>query len=120
MAILTKNGSELFFEPFFKTFFHSSPLAVLEAEYDFNRGISIGTNLGDLAYFYRLLDLEPPPGSGDVGWNSDYLALDWAAAWVDFIHKPGITDDGKPYCEISYPMEPKPMDYYQDYDIPFK
>lgn len=120
MIISTTNGDVLFHEPFFDTFFRSSPLAVLEAEYEFNRSLSIGTNLGSLAYFYTYLKLKPPEDAENYGWNSDYLALEWASNWVDFIHKPGITKNGEAYCEISYPMDVKPMDYLQELDdIPF-
>lgn len=113
MTKYSGNGDSLFYESAFHTFFKSSPLAVLEAEYSFNRGLATNTSMGSLDYFYMYLNLEPPQGSNDLGWNYDYLALEWCSCWVDFVHSPKITEDGIPYIEISYPMEPKPMDYLE-------
>ena len=114
MVIYTKNGNDLFYEPYFKTFFRSSPLAVLEAEYDFNRSLATGTNLGGLDHLYFLLNLEPPKVSDKVGWCIDYLFDAWNATWVDFIHRPNINESGEPYCEINYPMEPQSMNYGEE------
>lgn len=106
-------GDQLFFEPECGVWFKSSPLAVLEAEYNFNRGLATCTCVGNLSYLYTYLSLIPPRKAENIGWNFDYLALEWNTVWVDFIHVPKITDDGIPYIEIQYPMEPKPMDYLE-------
>lgn len=113
MIKYTSNGDVLYLESHFHTFFKSSPLAVLEAEFSFNRGLATGTCLGNFSYLYQFLDLEPPEEANEVGWNYEYLVRDWCSTWVDFVHTPRITDDGKPYIEISYPMEPKPMDFLE-------
>lgn len=115
MIQYTPNGDSLYLESHFNVFFKSSPLAVLEAEFSFNRGLATGTILGNMKYFYDFLRLTPPPGAEEVGWNYDYMAQEWFSSWVDFVHRPMITDEGLPYIEISYPMEPKPMDYRNDY-----
>ena len=106
-------GDTLFYEPICKVWFKSSPMAVLEGEYNFNRGLATNTCLGNLEYLYLFFNLDAPEESKEIGWNYDYLALEWCSVWVDFIHVPRITDQGVPYIEINYPMEPKPMDYLE-------
>ena len=113
MTQYSGKGTQLFFEPACGVWFKSSPLAVLEAEYNFNRGLATGTSLGNMSYLYDYLYLDPPQKSVNIGWNYDYMIHDWNCLWVDFIHVPLITEDGVPYVEIQYPMEPKPMDYYE-------
>lgn len=113
MVKYTPNGDVLYLETHYNTFFKSSPLAVLEAEYSFNRGIGNGTCLPTFSYLYDYLDLDPPEGSDYIGWNYEYMASEFACTWVDFVHTPRITEDGRPYIEITYPMEPKPMDYLE-------
>ena len=90
-------------------------MAVLEAEFEFNRGISEGICMGEIARFYELLDLEPPDGAEEKGWNMEYLAAEWCGSWVDFMHRPKISMSGEPYCEITYPKAPMPMDYKIDF-----
>lgn len=113
----TKNGDILFRESFCGTFFKSSPLAVLEAEYEFNRKYALGEGDQSLALFYSLLDLEPPAQSKDIGWCYDYMGVEWETMWVDFIHRPRITKEGVPYTEIYYPIPPVSL-YYEE-DNPF-
>ena len=112
MTQYSGKGNHLYYEPLCGTWFKSSPLAVLGAAYNFNRGLATGTSLGNLKYLYDYLYLLPPRESENIGWNHEYLAWDWNSLWVDFIPVPKITEDGLPYIEIDYPMEPKPMDYY--------
>jgi len=113
----TKNGDILFRESFYGTFFKSSPLAVLEAEYEFNRKYTMGDGDGSLALFYRLLDLEPPDQSRGIGWCYDYMQVEWETIWVDFIHRPMMTKSGIPYTDIHYPIPPVSLFY--DANIPF-
>lgn len=117
MTKLTKNGDILFRESFCGTFFKSSPLAVLEAEYEFNRKYALGEGDESLALFYSLLDLEPPAQSKDIGWNYDYMGVEWETMWIDFIHRPKMTKEGVPYTEIYYPIPPVSL-YYEE-DNPF-
>ena len=113
MIQYTKNGNTLYYEPQFKTFFKSSPFAVSNAIIRFLRGVVTGTMLPTFKYWYESLDLEPPEGSEELGWNYDYLCREWASLWIDILQIPRLTDDGVPYQELSYPMEPKPMDYLE-------
>lgn len=109
----TKHGNDLFYEPRFRTFFKSSPYAVERGINNFLRGVVTGTALPNFKYLYENLYLEPPEGCEELGWNYDYLASEWASLWIDIIPIPKITDDGIPYLELNYPMEPKPMDYLE-------
>lgn len=117
MVHSTKNGDILCRESFYGTFFKSSPLAVLEAEYEFNRKYALGEGDGSLAMFYKLLDLEPPSESLTIGWNYDYMQVEWETIWIDFIHRPGITKDGEAYLDIHYPIPPVSLFY--ETDTPF-
>lgn len=114
MTELTKNGDSLFREEFYGTFFKSSPIAVLEAEYEFNRKYALGESDGSLAEFYKLLDIEPPKESLQIGWNYDYMQIEWETMWIDFIHRPKITKEGVPYTEIYYPIPPVSLYYDAD------
>ena len=113
MIQYTKHGNDLYFEPKFNTYFKSSPLAVERGISSFIRGIVTGTSLPTFKYLYEFLGLEPPMGSEELGWNYDYMAHEWASLWVDILMIPRITEDGIPYMELNYPMEPKPMDYME-------
>lgn len=114
MVYSTKNGDILFREEFCGTFFKSSPIAVLEAEYEFNRKYALGEGDSSLADFYKLLDLEPPKESEQIGWCYDYMQIEWETIWIDFIHRPKLTKDGTPYTEISYPIPPVSLFYSAD------
>lgn len=111
----TPNGDTLFYESYFHIFFKSSPLAVLEAEYEFNRDFALGLNEPSFTRLYSLFDIVPPDEATNIGWSYDYIANEWDTYWVDFIHRPQLTGDGTPYIEISYPIPPAPMDFDPNY-----
>ena len=113
MIQYTKHGNDLYYEPRFRTWFKSSPLAVSNAIIRFTRGIVTGTMLPSFRYLYESLDIEPPEEANEVGWNYDYLCKEWESIWVDIITIPRINEDGIPYMELNYPIEPKPMDYME-------
>ena len=109
----TKHGHSLYHEPKFNTYFESSPYAVERGISNFLRGVVTGTGLPNFKYLYESLYLEPPEDSENWGWNYDYLAREWASLWIDIIPVPRMTDEGIPYMELNYPMEPKPMEYLE-------
>ena len=113
MTQYTKHGNDLYFEPKFNTWFKSSPLAVSNAIIRFVRGVITGQMLPSFRFLYESLSLEVPEGADELGWNYDYLAREWDTVWIDILQIPKLTDQGIPYMELSYPMEPKPMDYLE-------
>ena len=113
---LTRNGETLFRESYFNTFFRSSPLAVAQAEMEFNRMYAMGEGDASLAIFYRLLDLDPPADSKVVGWDQDYMMDEWETWWIYFQHAPNFTEDGTPYCDIYYPIPPSSLYYERSYE----
>lgn len=113
MIQYTKHGNDLYYEPKFNVYFKSSPFAVSNAILDYLRGVVTGTKLPNFRYLYEAFDLNPPEGSDDLGWNYDYLAKEWESIWIDIVQIPRLTEDGVPYMEFSYPIEPKPMDYLE-------
>lgn len=114
-AQLTRNGETLFRESQYGTFFKSSTIAVMRAEYEFNRMFAMGEGDSSLALFYRLLDLKPPNDSLIMGWNQDYMMYAWECWWIDFIHKPAFTENGTPYVDITYPIPPASLFYEGEY-----
>lgn len=113
MIQYTKHGNDLYYEPQFHTWFKSSPLAVNNGIMRFLRGIVTGTMLPSFRYLYESLGIEAPEEANELGWNYDYLAKEWESLWVDIIPIPRLTDNGIPYMELDYPIEPKPMDYLE-------
>ncbi len=106
MVQFTGKGGELFYEPHFGIFFRSSMLAVLEAEYTLNRDFTLQQHDATLEHFYNLLHIKPPLGASEVGWPEEYLIDEWTIDWIDFVHRPAIDDQRRPYICIDYPMEP--------------
>lgn len=113
MIQYTTHGNDLYFEPKFNTFFKSSPFAIERGINNFLRGVVTGTCLPNFKYLYDSLDIQAPEEAEEWGWNYDYLAREWACIWIDILQIPRITDDGIPYMELNYPMDPKPMDYLE-------
>lgn len=113
MIQYTKHGNDLYYEPKFNTWFKSSPFAVSNAIIRFSRGVITCTMRPSFKYLYESLNLEPPIGSDDVGWNYDYMAHEWDSIWIDIIPIPRLNEHGIPYMELTYPMEPRPMDYLE-------
>ena len=118
MIQTTKNGDILCRESYLGVFFKSSPLAILEAEYEMNRGFALGEGDCTLAKFYDLLDLEPPPESYFIGWDPEYMAEEWSTYWIEFMSRPAITPDGQPYIDIYYPIPPTNMGYTKGFINP--
>lgn len=112
---LTKNGDILFRESQYEIFFKSSTIAVLRAEYEFNRMYAMGEGDSSLALFYKLLEIKPPKDAMSIGWSPDYMMDEWECWWIDFIHKPAFTDDGTPYVDIYYPIPPVNLMYERSY-----
>lgn len=115
MTQLTKNGEILCRESFYGTFFKSSYHALLEAQIEFERKFVMAEGEPSLENYYRLLDLKPPEDSKTIGWSHDYMEIDWETDWIDFLYKPAITEDGRPYIDISYPIPPVSLLYDQHY-----
>ena len=114
-AKLTKNGETLFKESQYDIFFRSSTLAVIRAEYEFNRMYAMGEGDASLALFYKLLEVNAPNDAKLIGWDQDYMMDEWECWWIDFMHRPQFAEDGTPYVEISYPIPPTSLFYERSY-----
>ena len=114
MESKNRGGPVLALESHYGTLFRTSYSDILEAEYTFNRSFATVKKEATMGYFYELLGLDPPKGSKEIGWPMDYLIENWDIYWIDFVHRPDMTEDGKPCLRIDYQIEPVNMDWDGD------
>lgn len=105
--------TQLFYDEWSERYFESTPLAVKNAEYHFNRNFTM-RGYAEPNEFYEFLGLEPIKEGNIFGWSQFQLAEQYEASWIDFDHRMAtVTDDGLECCIISWPIEPSMS--YEDY-----
>lgn len=110
--LLNKIGSDAVVtwrESYSETFFKSSFIEVLKAEYYLNRLFSM-RGCVTIADFLDLLGAEPIDDFDDYGW--EHVGDD---DWIDFCHKAKLEPGDRgyiSYIEISYLIEPYGIDLY--------
>ena len=75
------DGEYLFFDPFTKTKFRSTKLAVLGAKYYLNRNFSLGSE-APLSMFYSFLGLDLPEEFNYAGWDVEQMG-ESGYYWID-------------------------------------
>ena len=112
---LADDGEYLFFDPFTKTKFRSTKLAVMGAKYYLNRNFQLGSEAPH-SMFYAFLGLELPEEYSYAGWDISEME-DNGFYWIDIdcvkSDKPD-PDTGEYYYILEYDMLPGDCDdnYY--------
>lgn len=100
------DGKQLFYDEFSERYFRSTMEAVLNAEYELNKEVTIG-GAAFLNEFYEFLGI-PRVDYGDyLGWSSPALHDMYWEAWIDFAHEKVVMEDGLE-CTIIRMTEPFP------------
>lgn len=100
----------LFYDSYSKTWFYSSALRVLNAEYHLNRNFVLGGAVA-LCEFYEFLGLNylyEKYMNSDLIWDSSD-----GYYYIDFIHTKKQNANGHSYIEIKMIFDPMPCEYYQ-------
>lgn len=103
----THTGSDLWYEPFSKTFFLASTDHVTNAEYHTNRNFRLRGE-SPLSEFLRFLELPAAecPGYDLLHWDEVEGETIYGYSWIDFLHQRRELPDGTTYWQIFYPFEP--------------
>ena len=106
-------SKKLFLEPISMQFFEATVEDVVLAEYELNRLFRLR---GEVSFndWLAILGIETREDCDMYGW-SEYAEPVYGYSWVDFVHSPHITNDGKEYLMITYPFLPH-YDYQDPYD----
>lgn len=108
MTSLPHGNLVLFYDSISDRYFYSTPQAVTEAEYDFNRNFAL-RGYANLNEFYDFLGL-PNTLCGDViGWDMDSGFNFYGYSWIDFEHREQHFEDGSMCYAIIAPFSPHPL-----------
>lgn len=108
-----KVGTRLFYDEWGERYFESTISAVQNAEYHFNRNLSL-RGYANMNEFYEFLGLEETKEGENFGYSIGQLLEKYDTTWVDFDHRPvTVSEDGLECCVISLPVEPTIE--YEDY-----
>ena len=100
------HDTQLFYDEWGERYFESTPFAVQNAEYHFNRNLTL-RGYAQMNELYEFLGLEPTRDGGIFGYSVFQMCDQYGSNWVDFDHRMvTITDDGLECCAISLPIEP--------------
>lgn len=103
----------LFYEEYRGTYFESTVEAVQNAEYHFNRNLTM-RGYATLNEFYEFLGLEKTEEGETLGWSTFQMADNYDSSWLDFDHRlTTVSDDGLECYVIS--MVIPPCIDYEDY-----
>lgn len=105
LDIQKEDGKELFFDAFSGHYFHSTPAAVKEAEYQLNRDL-VMRDYATLNEFYDYLDIPRIPSGDELGWSSGMNFDYYWQIWIDFGHRKVTMDDGTECTIITMFSEP--------------
>ena len=109
------NEKELYFDFYSGRYFESTPEAVLWAEYETNRAMSVNGAVG-LNEFYDFIGLEERPEYDSIGWSCGQTEEMYWHSWIEFDHEETTIDGDSEYdegmkCTIIY----MPFDPFIDY-----
>ena len=105
---IERTEEKTFYEEYRGGFFTSTIENVLQAEYMFNKQVSI-VGHASINDFYKLIGI-PEIDSGDyLGWAvyDGYFGANAVSPWVDFVHSKMEDDDGIEYYHIEYTNQPE-------------
>lgn len=114
---LVDDNKELFYDFYSGRYFESTKEAVLWAEYETNRAMSVNYAVG-LNEFYSFLGLEELPEYESLGWSCGQIEEMYWHPWIEFDHETTIIDndsefnDGMECTIIHLPLDPF-MDYLE-------
>lgn len=98
----------LFYDSISDLYFYSTPQAVMEAELDLNRNLSI-RGYANLNEFYNFLGI-PETIEGDIlGWDLYSGETTYGYKWIDFEHREQHFEDGTTCYAIITPFPPHLM-----------
>ena len=109
------DNTELFYDFYSGRFFNSTKEAVLMAEYETNRALTVNGAVG-LNEYYSFLGINPRPEYDEIGWSCAQMFDMYWHPWIEFNYENGHIDEdggedaGMEYTLISMPLEPV-MDY---------
>lgn len=103
--IVVEDGKLLFYDLYSERYFNATMDAVIRAEYEINRKISLWGGAG-LNEFYEALDIPPVDYGEHVGWSSGGLMEMAWSEWLDFTHEKVVLDDGLECYIINMSVEP--------------
>lgn len=111
-SIVPAEDSMLYYDFYSGQYFESTPAAVKNAEYQFNRTLTMDDCIY-LSEWYHLLGIEAPKHGLDFGWSTCANSDMYWQTWVDFHHEKAVMDDGLECIIISFAQEPYPD--FEDY-----
>lgn len=103
----------LFYDTLSDRFFYSTPQAVTEAEYHFNRNFAL-RGYADLNELYDFIGIPETMDGNIMGWSAD-LGFDYGYVWVDFEHREEHFGDTIGYSIIT-PFPPSVLFLNDDSD----
>lgn len=112
---LVDDDKELFYDFYSGRYFESTKEAVLWAEYETNRAMSVNYAVG-LNEFYELLGLEQRPEYEAIGWSCGQIEEMYWHPWIEFDHEETIIDGDSEYNEgMKCTIIHMPLDPFIDY-----
>lgn len=105
------DDKELFYDFYSGRYFESTKEAVLWAEYETNRAMSVNYAVG-LNEFYSFLGLEELPEYESLGWSCGQIEEMYWHPWIEFEHETTIIDndtdlnEGMECTIINLPLDP--------------
>jgi hypothetical protein len=105
---IERTGEKIFYEEYTCKFFTSTIDNVLNAEYLFNKQLSI-VGFASLNELYELLGISKTEAGEYLGWAiyEGYFGANATNPWVDFEHEKMEDDDGIEYYHLSYSNQPE-------------
>lgn len=116
-SIVPDSDKQLFYDFYSGRYFESTMEAVLRAEYETNRALSVNSAVCVNEY-YDFLGLEPLPEYENIGWGCGSIEAMYWHTWIEFEHETTTIDGdseehgGLECCIIHMPLEPF-MDYLE-------
>lgn len=111
-VFIERTDEKLFWEEYSGKFFTTTIDKVLQAEYAFNKHLSI-VGYASINEFLEYLGVDPIPTGNNLGWSvyEGYYGEQAVNPWVDFSHQKMETDDGEggtiEYYYLSYSNQPE-------------
>lgn len=102
---MPEENTELFYDEFSERYFDADRRDVKNAEYEFNRYLSI-MGYASLNDYYDFIGLEPIAGGDDIGWSIATGCIYQGYSWVSFKQDLVKLEDGLECITISMPFEP--------------
>lgn len=105
-----EDGKELFYEEFSGRYFESTVEDILKAQYRLNQELSMRgcVTLND---YFEYLNIDFIDGGEYIGWSEGGNYERYWQAWIDFLNRHAVDDDGKEYYIVTMFQEP-----YMDFD----